>query len=92
MLIKVDQKDITLSRLCYYLSESTRGTNANTMFFSPYVYIYIYYSNCSDVEQEIIFIIIFQSSRSTNNLYVTDNHFILRYFMVSVVLLTVTFP
>ena len=38
----VDQKDITLSRLCYYLSESTRGTNNKTMFFSPYIYIYIY--------------------------------------------------
>ena len=51
MLIKVDYEDITLSRLCYYLSESTRGTNTNTMFFSTYIhtlhiytyaYIYIY--------------------------------------------------
>ena len=42
VLIKVDQKDITYSRLCYYLSESTRGTNNKTMFFSPYIYIYIY--------------------------------------------------
>ena len=33
VLIKVDYKDITLSRLCYYLSESTRGTNTKTMFF-----------------------------------------------------------
>ena len=42
MLIKVDYKDITLSRLChYYLSESTRGTNTKTMFFLPYIYIYI---------------------------------------------------
>ena len=32
VLIKVDKKDITLSRLCYYLSESTRGTNTKTMF------------------------------------------------------------
>ena len=39
VLIKVDLKYITLSRLCYYLSESTRGTNAMTMFFSPYIYI-----------------------------------------------------
>ena len=37
MLIKVDYKDITLSRLCYYLSESTRGTHTRTMFFSPYL-------------------------------------------------------
>ena len=43
MLIKVDYKDITLSRLChYYLSESTCGTNTKTMFFSPYTYIHIY--------------------------------------------------
>ena len=34
-------KDITLSRLCYYLSESTRGTNTKTMFFN-HIYIYIY--------------------------------------------------
>ena len=40
--IKVDHKDITLSRLCYYLSESTRGTNTKTMFFSSYMYAYIY--------------------------------------------------
>ena len=33
-------KDITLSRLCYYLSESTRGTNTKTMFFH-HIYIYI---------------------------------------------------
>ena len=33
--------DITLSRLCYYLSESTRGTNTKTMFCSPYIYTYI---------------------------------------------------
>ena len=39
VLIKVDQKDITLSRLCYYLSESTRGTNTKTMFSSPYIYM-----------------------------------------------------
>ena len=40
MLIKDDYKDITLSRLChYYFSESTRGTNTKTMFFSPYIYI-----------------------------------------------------
>ena len=39
VLIKVDYKDITLSRLCYYLSQSTRGTNTKTMFFSPYIYI-----------------------------------------------------
>ena len=41
MLIKVDYKDITLYRLCYYLSESTRGTHTKTMFFSPYIYIYM---------------------------------------------------
>ena len=43
VLIKVDQKDITLSRLCYYLSESTRGPNTKTMFLSPCMRIYIYY-------------------------------------------------
>ena len=37
---KVDYKDITLSRLCYYLSESKRGTNTKTMFFH-YIYIHI---------------------------------------------------
>ena len=43
VLIKVDYKDITLSRLCYYLSVSTGGTNTKTMFCSPYIYIYILY-------------------------------------------------
>ena len=50
MLIKVDLKGVTLSRIFifyyyyyyYYLSESTRGTNNKTMFFSPYIYVYIY--------------------------------------------------
>ena len=45
VLIKVDYKDITLSRLCYYLSESTNGTNTKTMFCSLFIgnhtYIYI---------------------------------------------------
>ena len=31
-----------MSRLCYYLSESTRGMNTKTMYYSPYIYIYIY--------------------------------------------------
>ena len=37
MLIKVDYKDITLSPLCCYSSESTRGTNTKITFFSPYI-------------------------------------------------------
>ena len=32
VLINVNLKDITLSRLCYYLSESTRGTNTKLCF------------------------------------------------------------
>ena len=42
VLIKVHQKDITLTRLCYYLSESIRGTNNKTVFLSLFIYIYIY--------------------------------------------------
>ena len=38
-VIKVEQKDLTLSRLCFYLSESTRGTNTKTMSSSPYIHI-----------------------------------------------------
>ena len=35
--IKNDWEDITLSRLCYYLSESTRGTSTKTMLCSQYI-------------------------------------------------------
>ena len=38
-LMKVDLREITLSRLCQYLSESTRGTITKTMLSSPYIYI-----------------------------------------------------
>ena len=45
----------TLSRLCYYLSESKRGTNTKTMFFSPYIYIYKYSIFSMDVHSWFYF-------------------------------------
>ena len=49
---KVELKGITLSRLCYHSSESTRGTNttlclAYHICYICYIYIYIYiYVSC----------------------------------------------
>ena len=50
--INVDQEDITLFRLCYYLSESTRGTNTKTMFFTIYIYIRV----CASPEQFMLLV------------------------------------
>ena len=81
MLIKVNQKDITLSRLCYYLSESARGTNTKTTHICIYIYIckcacvYIYSNICMCVCQLLVIPIFYNlwfynklhESRNTSN-------------------------